>query len=425
VIPETQNAADDRKIASLPAEQPSSLLYFTARQPILDDKGGVFAYELLFRNGLQSYFPGENPEAATKATLDASLLQGLDILCDGRFAFINCTREALLQDYPLLLPSNRTVVEVLENIPADREVIEACRRLRKAGYRIALDDFIADDPREGMVELADVIKVDMRLTSTEQRAEIVRRHGTKHRQMLAEKVETREEFAIALDQGFVLFQGYFFRRPEVFAIQRVPANQVTYIRLLQASSRSELNWIEIEELLKADSALSYRLLRFLNSPVFAFKAEIGSIHQALVMLGEQETRRWIRLAATAGLARHRPGDLLLSTLARARFCELLAERTGLDRGELFLFGLLSLMDAVLAEPMAAVLEKIPVKQETKAALLGALSPFSPISALMRAQDRGDWETILELSRELKLEEEFAAKANWEAMRWAHEVTRGL
>jgi EAL and modified HD-GYP domain-containing signal transduction protein len=117
--------------------------------------------------------------------------------------------------------------------------------------------------------------------------------------------------------------------------------------------------------------------------------------------------------------------LLLSTLAPAGFCELLAERTGLDRGELFLFGLLSLMDAVLAEPMATVLEKIPVKQETKAALLGAPSPFSPISALMRAQDRGDWEAMLELSQELQLEQEFAAKTNWEAMRWAHEVTRGL
>jgi EAL and modified HD-GYP domain-containing signal transduction protein len=143
------------------------------------------------------------------------------------------------------------------------------------------------------------------------------------------------------------------------------------------------------------------------------------------MLGEQETRPWVRLAATAGLARHRPGDLLLSTLARAGFCELLAERTGLHCGELFLFGLLSLMDAVLAEPMATVLEKIPVKQETKAALLGAPSPFSPISALMRAQDRGDWEAMLELSQELQLEQEFAAKTNWEAMRWAHEVTRGL
>ena len=176
--------------------------------------------------------------------------------------------------------------------------------------------------------------------------------------MLAEKVETREEFLSSREQGFVLFQGFFFRRPEVFATQKVPANHATYLRLLQAATRTELDWSEIEELLKSDSALSYRLLRFLNSPVFAFKAEIGSIHQALVMLGEQETRRWVRLAATAGLARNRLGDLLLSTLARARFCELLAVEAGLDQGELFLLGLLSLMDAVLAEPMSSVLDKL-------------------------------------------------------------------
>ena len=189
-------------------------LRYLARQPIFDRQEKVFGYELLFRDGLENAFSGDLDEAS-RVTLDRSLLIGLDVLCDGRRAFVNCTRDTLLKGLVTLLPATSTVVEVLETVPADPEVVAACRSLKDAGYMIALDDYVANDPREGLAELADIIKVEMLLTTEEERTGLMKRLGAGRCRMLAEKIETNAEFMRARDQGFVYFQGYFFRRPEM------------------------------------------------------------------------------------------------------------------------------------------------------------------------------------------------------------------
>src|SRR5579884_1312172 len=187
---------------------------FVARQPILTREEKVFGYELLFRNGVDDYFLHPDIEAASRSTLNTSMLIGLDFLCAGRRAFINCTREVLLKDYVSLLPATQTVVEILETVPADDLVIAACQRLKEAGYLIALDDFVTSDRREALVELADIIKVDLRQVSLENAANLAKSYGPYRCRMLAEKVETRDEFAAVKNAGFVYFQGYFFHRPE-------------------------------------------------------------------------------------------------------------------------------------------------------------------------------------------------------------------
>jgi c-di-GMP-related signal transduction protein len=399
-------------------------LRYVARQPILDRDEKIFGYELLFRDGLVNSFSGDTNEAS-RATMDRSLLIGLDVLCDGRRAFVNCTKDTLVKGLVTLLPSTSTVVEILEDVPPDPDVIAACQELKQAGYMIALDDFIADDKREALADLADIIKVEMPQTTEEQRVAMIKRYGPWRCRMLAEKIETHGDFIRARDQGFVYFQGYFFRRPEMMSTRDMPANRLHYLRMLQEVSRPELDIKELEKVIKAEGSVCYRLLRYLNSSIFAFKSEIHSVSHALSMLGEREVRRWVRLVAAVGAGQDKTSDLMLSALVRGRFAELLAPRVRHGDSDLFLLGLLSLIDALLEMPMSEVLEKIPLDQSTKAVLLGRPSGLRPIYQLILAHESGEWQAAAELSDRLHLEAEDVAGLYWQAQQWAREVSAGL
>jgi len=398
-------------------------LRYVARQPIFDRDEKVFGYELLFRDGLENAFRGDTDEAS-RATLDRTLLMGLDVLCDGRRAFVNCTRDTLIKGLVTLLPSTMTVVEVLESVPADPDVLAACRSLKEAGYLIALDDYVANDPREGLAEMADIIKVEMQLTSEEERISLIKQFGPWRCRMLAEKIETRAEFVRARDLGFVYFQGYFFRRPEMMNTRDMPANQLHYLRMLQEVSRPELALGELEKLVKAEASVCYRLLRYLNSAMFGFHSEIHSVRHALSILGERDVRRWVRLVAAVGAGQEKTSDLVLSALVRGRFGELLAPRVKHGESDLFLLGLLSLIDAMMEMPMAEVLDKIPLDHATKAVLLGQPSPLRPVYQLMLAHESGEWEAAGELSRSLHVDAEDVAGYYWQAQEWARGVANG-
>ncbi|HVI10886.1 MAG TPA: HDOD domain-containing protein [Candidatus Binatia bacterium] len=397
---------------------------FVARQPILTAGEKVFGYELLFRDGVENYFREGDVDAASRSTLNTSMLLGLKVLCDGRRAFVNCTRDILLKDYITLLPAGQVVVEVLETVPADDLVIAACQRLKQAGYMIALDDFAVDDPREPLTDFCDIIKVDLRATSASAAAAMVKRYGPWRCRMLAEKVETREEFLEARKAGFIYFQGYFFRRPEVLTAHEIPANRINYLRMLKAVSEPELDVREIENMVKSEASLCYRLLRYLNSAVFSFSTEIHSVRHALSILGEREVRRWIRLVATLGAGQDKSTDLVLSALVRARFCELLSPKIQHGDSDLFLMGMLSLMDSILEIPMTQVLDSVPIDHESKVVLLGGAGRLQPFYQLMLAQESGEWKAVGELCREFGLTESEVSQAHWEAMQWARQVSTG-
>jgi c-di-GMP-related signal transduction protein len=211
-------------------------------------------------------------------------------------------------------------------------VIAACRSLKEQGYLIALDDYVAGDP--------DIIKVEMQLTTDEQRQQLIKQFGPWRCRMLAEKVETQDDFARAKDQGFVYFQGYFFRRPEMMSTHDLPANRLNYLRMLQEVSRPELRVPQLEKLIKAEASVCYRLLRYLNSAAFGFRKEIHSVRHALSLLGERDVRRWVRLVAAVGAGQEKTSDLVLSALVRGRFGELLSPRVAHGDSDLFLMGLL-------------------------------------------------------------------------------------
>jgi EAL and modified HD-GYP domain-containing signal transduction protein len=409
--------------SAAPAPQGIKLRY-VARQPIFDRDEKVFGYELLFRDDMENTFHDVDPEVASRSTLDSSLLVGLDVLCDGRRAFLNCTRETLISGLVTLLPSHSTVVEVLETVPVDAEVVTACQRLKEAGYLIALDDYVSDDPREPLAEMADILKVDLKLTTLEQRAALVKKHGPWRCRMLAEKVENLAEFEAARDQGFVYFQGYYLRRPEMMTTHDVPANAVNYIRMLQAVSQPDLDVSELDKLIKTETSICYRLLRYMNSARFGFKSEIHSVRHALAILGDREVRRWVRLIATVGAGQDKTSDLVLCALVRAQFGELLTPLVRHGESDLFLLGLLSMLDVMLEMPMAEILEKIPLDSETKAVLRGEPSPLRPIFQLMLAHESGEWEAARNVCDSLQVDADIVATSYWQAQQWAREVSSG-
>ena len=230
---------------------------------------------------------------------------------------------------------------------------------------------------------------------------MIQRLGGRHCRMLAEKIETHAEFVRARDQGFVYFQGYFFRRPEMMNTHDMPANQMNYLRMLQEVSRPELEIKALEQLVKAEASVCYRLLRYLNSAMFGFQSEIHSVRHALSILGERDVRRWVRLVAAVGAGQEKTSDLVLSALVRGRFGELLSPRVAHGESDLFLLGIV-VVDRRHAgnSDVEVVPEKIPLDHETKAVLLGQPSLLRPVYQLMLAHESGEWEAAAELSGKL-------------------------
>lgn len=404
-----------------PSSDAKKAVRYVARQPILATNERVIGYELLFRAGVWNLFHSNDPDDATRTVIDMSSLHGFNILCNRRLAFINCTRETLLEGWINILPPEQVVVEILETITPDAEIRQACNSLIAAGYQLALDDFILDDPRESLADFVDFIKVDLTLVSLDDAAKIAARYYGKNCKLLAEKVETREDFAFTKKAGFQFFQGYFFRKPEMMCMRSVAANQTVYWRLLRVVTKPELDWREVEDVIKKDATLCLRLLRYLNSVVFGLRNEIRSIRHALAIIGEAEMRRWCRLAVVLEMTRNRPPELVLSALIRARFSELIGNRIDHGTSDLFLLGLLSLMDSILKIPMEMVLEDLPLDREIKTALLEATGSLATVHKLVLAFESGDWNNVATLCAELRLSEEFVAESHWDAMGWAETI----
>ena len=304
---------------------------FLARQPIFNSERDVYGYELLFRSGPGNFFDGSHPEAAAASAVDSLFLFGIDRLTHGRRAFINCTRDFLLRDFPATLPTDRVVLEVLETVEPDDEIVAACRRLKNMGYLIALDDFQESPAWLPLTELAAFIKVDVLLSSELEQQRLSRTFAKKHLRLVAEKVESYDDFQRTLGWGYSFFQGYFFSRPEMLTRHDIPSNKLNYLRVLQAVNQKEMNLHDVSDCIKSEASLGYRLLRYLNSPAFPLTAEVHSIPHALSLLGERGVRRWVSLVAIACMGDNKPEELIMLPLIRAHFCESLAPLAGLER----------------------------------------------------------------------------------------------
>ena len=400
---------------------------YLARQPILNRGRELFAYELLFRSSLQNSCDGLNLEMASTSILDTSFLIGFEKITAGHPMFINCPRDFLLRDYLSLFPPNSVVVEILESVKPDQEIVDVCRRLKQAGYTIALDDFVDSPEWAPLVEIAEIIKVDFRLTDRQEQSAIVARYAGKKIRMLAEKVETQEEFAADMQMGYSLFQGYFFCRPEMMQHHDLPASKLAYLELLHAATALEFDVQELALKIKHEPSLTFRLLRYLNSAAFGLRAEIHSVAHALSLLGERELRKWIAVVSVGVLADGKPDELMVVPLVRGRFCELLAPLAGMPghASDLFLLGLLSVMDAILDKPLDSILAELPVRKEIKDALQAQTGLYWQLLEIAIAHERADWERVSALVSETGMDEERVSSLYVSAVDWSTDLRRNI
>ena len=393
---------------------------FMARQPILNKARKLYGYELLFRSGPNNAFADLTSEGATQSVLDLSLLLGAGSFTDGYRAFINCTRAHLTSGVLRMLPKNLVVLEILEDVPADEEVLRECRKLKAEGYTIAVDDIVSAGERTELIDLADIIKVDFLLADEPQQKEIALRFARSGVQLLAEKVETHEQFQAAVKMGYTLFQGYFFCRPETLRAKALPSAHLGYLKILRQAFQNEIDYQEMAGAIRREPSLTYRLLRFMNSAGRG-NYQVESIVQALGLLGTNEIRKWVSVVTAISLAGPRSQEMIRIALIRARFCEHVAEHLKVPASNFYLTGLFSLLEALLDRPLAQIVEEIPIPPACREALNGAANGPGNALKLAIAIGTGDWTEVTRYCAELKCSEKEAWQWQLEAQSYVSKL----
>jgi len=397
---------------------------YIARQPIFDKNMHVFAYELLYRSGTQNVATADGDSATSTVIINSMMLIGLENLTDQKKAFVNFTYNLLVNGTATVFDPNLVVVEVLENIAPDPKLLTSLDNLKSAGFTIALDDYVADYHYEDIVERSDIIKVDFMLSTPDEIRTIAKRFAKSRIQLLAEKVETYEQFKEAVQLGYTYFQGYFFSKPNIVSTKDVQGFQVSQVQILNELNAEEPDIRRIADIIEKDLALSYKLLRLVNSAAYYSKTRIASIQQALVRVGLKEIRKWIMLIMLRDAGKDKPEELVRISLIRGRTLELMAPTMKLKNRspELFLVGLFSMIDTILSKPMTEIVEELPFEQEIKAALLGEHNVLNHALELFVAYEQGNWEKLKEGSNLVSVDA--FAKSYYEALAWTREIFAG-
>ncbi len=402
---------------------------FVARQPIFDRSRRVQGYELLFRRDRENVARITDGRSATGHVLSAGYLDiGIQQLTAGMPAYINFGRDLLLDGTPQMMPPEQVVIEILEDVIPDDEVLESVRSLKNLGYRFALDDFTGSMILAPFLPMVDIVKVDLLGLNQHRMAEIVRTVQANHGPppiLLAEKVETHSQLADARLQGFDLFQGYFFSMPEVLRSTRISESKLAYLKLMQTFQDPSVNYNRMEEIVKSDVALTTKLLKYINAAAYPWAGRVKSVKHALVLLGENNIRRWVSLVALAEMARNKPYELAVTSSCRGRFCELTGEEVDRDHTELdhFLLGALSMLDAMLDVPMETAVQPLPISSELKSALCGERNSLRILLDLTTCYERGDWHQLAPLCRQANINESALPALYREALAWSDRVLR--
>jgi EAL and modified HD-GYP domain-containing signal transduction protein len=350
--------------------------------------------------------------------LDNTVLFGFDQLTSGLPAFVNCTREALIENLVCVLPPAITVLEILEDIDPTPDLIAACRALKGEGYRLALDDFTWKPGYQPLIDIADFIKVDFTLSKADDRRQLMNRVQGMGKVMLAEKIETQEEYDEARKEGFKLIQGYFFCRPVMLENRKVPVNRLSQVEILRALQAQDLDIRNLARLVKRDASLTHRLLRLINSPLCAIRQEVRSVQSAILAIGEGAFRRIATLAITSELNSSQPSELLRMAFVRGRFCELTADLCSRDSTEQYLLGLLSLLPAMLRIPMEELAPSLPLRNEIRMALCGEPNRERSQLDWLISHEHGDWGACDIIASERNLNQQEMIKRYEEALAWA-------
>jgi EAL and modified HD-GYP domain-containing signal transduction protein len=367
---------------------------FVGRQPIYNRELEVVAYELLFRSGEQETAVFSDHEQATAEVLANTFLEiGLQRIVGHAQAFLNVSRDFILGNYPLPPTQGRIALEILEDQQVDDQLLAAVRDLVRRNYTIVLDDFVYHESLQPLVDMAHIVKIDVLALDRD----AVREHVAKLRQynveLLAEKIETPEDFEFCEELGFDYYQGFFFCKPNVVRGTRAPVTQLAVTQLLAVVQNPAVEFEELEQTISHDATLSFKVLRLINSAFYSLPKKVESIRQALVLLGLRTIRNWVSLIVMTRVE-NKPRELLITALVRARMCELLAQSLNrADADTFFMVGLFSVLDALLDRPMEDVVKQLPLASEVNAALLHHEGDFGRLLDCVLAYERGDWERI--------------------------------
>ena len=375
---------------------------FVARQPILDRNRKVVGYSLRLRPVIGTLGPGQAGQLLTE-TLHGG---GLETLTAGRRAFVEVNRGTLLEGVAAALPPDRVVVELTSDVEADAEVLEACRVLRRTGHAIAIDDFVLNERTARLVPFANYLKIDASApTAPEVRARIVACLAPGGASLVREKRRDARQIRRGPPRRIQLLPGILLRPAAARAAERMANAQIAHLKLLRALQDPDLSVRQLEELVKHDTALCYRILRTVNSAAFMLQTTVHSVLEALVLLGINPIRRWASLWLIAGLSETAHSELVLMSAVRARCCEILAGTLGgEDAGsEAFLLGMCSMLDAILGRSMSEVLIDLPLDKDTQAALRGQDNWKRRVLDCVIAYERGDWDRAIDLARRTAVE----------------------
>lgn len=398
---------------------------YVARQPILDSKQKVIAYELLFRDGQSNGFPNIDPDQATSNILTNNhLTLGLDKITGGLPAYVNFHSDALIKHFPSFLSPENLVIEILEDVELTQELIDSLTVLKSKGYKLALDDHNFDPKWHPILPMVDIIKVDVLTLTISEISEALKTIEHLNVTLLAEKVEHREQFEQLKQLGFTQFQGYFFAKPETLKQRKVLTDKRNLISLISETTQQKLDIPRITEIFSSDPGLTYKLLRFINSAYYGLTQEISSLKHALVYIGEADLKRFISLLALSNLSENKCTEITRLSLVRAKFCELLSEKQAshdAHQPKAFLTGLLSLVDGILDHDLEYVLEVLPLHSDIKSALLNQNNYLHQYLHLSQLVERGDWENASKFNIEQGLADEFCFQSHQTALTWADNV----
>lgn len=369
---------------------------FVGRQPIYDKNLKVYAYELLFRSGMGNNTSSSMPDgdSATMQTIINTYVEiGLEKLVRDKLAAINLTESFFLEPDKIPFPKNQVILEVLEDIPVTEELINAVKVLVEKGYIIALDDYIYNPEHAPLIKLAKIIKIDLTAQSMQDLVKHVKELKKFDAELLAEKIETFQEFEFCRKLGFDYFQGYFLSKPQIIQGTSLPANRLTVLNLLSVVNNPDSDTDDLAEAINTDVATSYRLLKLINSAAFGLQRKIDSIEQGILLLGRKQLASWASMLAMSSLD-DRPSEILLTSMIRAKMCELIAEKMGERQIEsFFTVGMFSALDLLLQRPLPELLQPLPLSSEIVAALLEREGILGKILSVVLAFEISDWDNV--------------------------------
>jgi EAL and modified HD-GYP domain-containing signal transduction protein len=350
--------------------------------------------------------------------LDNTVIFGLEELARGLPAFVQCTPDSLTEEWVRILPPTMTVMELPSGAEATPGLLAACRKLKALGFRLALSDFAGKLNSAPLAALADYIKVDIVKVDAARRHKLLIELNGSPARLVAQNVETREQYGEACKEGFELFQGYYFCRPEALESHRIPGNRLVHLEILEGLQKEPVDLNRMSQLVMCDASLTYRLLRLVNSPLFAMRQEVTSIQSALILVGDVTFRRIAMLAIASDFNTSQPEEILRMAFERARFCELTASICKLDPSEQFLIGMVSLFPAMLRILMEDLVRSLPLREEARDALLGRDNPEGILLHWIACHEHGNWKECDAIVRSCGLSHEQFMRCHSEAVAWA-------